>query len=130
LCEPWHGIDHAEHPEPGGLPAQIAQLALEARQHVERREPRGDVSLLDGHLTTQLAKRPRDRAIGPQRAVTGDICAIAAHTDPLKGQAHTLRQFDRLWQLQSHFLQTSLDVHFSQVSLRLAVVVVSRLSLL
>ena len=69
LVESRRRVDHAEHPRPGGYPIEVTESALQASKDGKRSHSSGDVALLDGELTTQLAQRLSKRSVRVLRSM-------------------------------------------------------------
>ena len=69
LVESRRRVDHAEHPRPGGYPIEVTESALQASKDGKRSHPSGEVALLNGELTTQLAQRLSKRSVRVLRSM-------------------------------------------------------------
>ncbi len=98
LIEARRRVDHAEDARPRAYSVEIAELALDAAEHRERRETCRAITLLDGQVAPDLAERRRQRAVGVQRAVAGDVRMVPKHAHEAKRKQDAGRRPDRFRQ--------------------------------
>lgn len=83
---PGGAVDHAEDPHPGADALEAAELALQAAEDRQSREPGGLIGLLGRDFGAHPTQRRRQRAVGPRRTMTGEDCPCTDDAHPGKGQ--------------------------------------------
>lgn len=89
LAEPGGGVDHAEYAVPGDDVIQITDRSFQATENRKRRQSGQRVALLNRHLSSDLAQRGCERAIGTLWQMAGDQAPIADASNELKWQHYS-----------------------------------------
>ena len=96
--------DEAVDPKPRLDAIEIADLAREAAQHRERRQPRRLGGLLEADVPPDAAERPDHSAVGRLRGVARKVDHVAVSAGPREVDDHVLRHLGRLGKIEASFV--------------------------